>query len=85
VQTRCVTGIAAVFNLTVEGEHEYFANGVLVSNCDAARYLCMYRPYDEIGEAQAPTKRLGWQPGFAMAAKDMRLPTAAGAPLGPMS
>jgi hypothetical protein len=29
----------AVFNLTVEGEHEYFANGVLVSNCDAVRYL----------------------------------------------
>lgn len=27
-----------VFNLTVSGEHEYFANGVLVSNCDAGRY-----------------------------------------------
>ena len=33
-----------VFNLTVEGEHEYFANGVLVSNCDALRYLCAYQP-----------------------------------------
>ena len=29
----------AVFNLTVEGEHEYYANGILVSNCDALRYL----------------------------------------------
>lgn len=28
-----------VFNLTVEGEHEYYANGVLVHNCDATRYL----------------------------------------------
>ena len=28
-----------VFDLTVEGEHEYFANGVLVHNCmDAVRY-----------------------------------------------
>lgn len=32
-------GRAAVFNITVEGEHEYFANGLLVSNCDAFRYL----------------------------------------------
>lgn len=29
---------ANVYNLTVDGEHEFFANGVLVSNCDAARY-----------------------------------------------
>lgn len=28
-----------VFNLTVEDAHEYFANGVLVSNCDALRYM----------------------------------------------
>lgn len=27
-----------MYNLTVDGEHEFFANGVLVSNCDAARY-----------------------------------------------
>ena len=27
-----------VFNLSVEGKSEYFANGVLVSNCDAFRY-----------------------------------------------
>ena len=29
-----------VYNLTVDGEHEYYANGVLVSNCDAVRYAC---------------------------------------------
>jgi hypothetical protein len=28
-----------VFNLTVEDVHEYYANGILVSNCDALRYL----------------------------------------------
>lgn len=28
----------AVFNITVEGEHEYFANGLLTHNCDAALY-----------------------------------------------
>lgn len=35
-------GRAAVFNLTVEPTHAYFANGVLVSNCDATRYALMY-------------------------------------------
>ncbi len=29
---------ADVFNITVDGAHEFFAAGVLVSNCDAARY-----------------------------------------------
>ncbi len=32
---------SAVYNLTVEGMHEYFANGILVHNCDAARYAVM--------------------------------------------
>lgn len=31
-----------VYNLSVDGPHEYFANGVLVSNCDAARYVLGY-------------------------------------------
>lgn len=30
----------AVYNLTVENDHEYFANGILVSNCDEMRYFC---------------------------------------------
>lgn len=34
-------GRSAVYNLTVDGAHTYFANGVLVSNCDAIRYACM--------------------------------------------
>lgn len=32
-------GSAPVYNLTVDGPHEYFAEGVLVSNCDAMDYL----------------------------------------------
>lgn len=39
-----------MYGLTVEGEAEYFANGILVSNCDAFLYLVRsllpsYRPY----------------------------------------
>lgn len=30
--------VEAVYNLTVADCHEYLANGILVSNCDAARY-----------------------------------------------
>jgi hypothetical protein len=33
-----VAGTHPVYNLTVAGPHEYFANGVLVSNCDTLRY-----------------------------------------------
>ena len=28
-----------VYNLTIEDEHEYFANGILVKNCDCLRYI----------------------------------------------
>ena len=41
VRPYVTAGRAPVFNLTVEGEHEYYANGVLVANCDALRYLLM--------------------------------------------
>lgn len=36
-------GKAKVYNITVEGNHQYFANGILVSNCDTLRYLLMAR------------------------------------------
>jgi hypothetical protein len=45
-----------VFNLTVEGQPEYFANGVLVHNC---RYMVMHLDAD----AQPITKLYG--KGFA--------------------
>ena len=28
-----------VYNLTVAGAHEFYANGILVHNCDSLRYL----------------------------------------------
>jgi hypothetical protein len=31
-------GIQRVFDIEVEGAHEYFANGILVHNCDGLRY-----------------------------------------------
>ena len=34
--------VERVYNLTVADAHEYFANGVLVSNCDAALYAWRY-------------------------------------------
>ena len=43
-RVRTVTGgssVQPVYNLTVDGVHEYYANGILVANCDAARYLVM--------------------------------------------
>lgn len=33
------TSTAPVYNITVDIEHEFFANGILVSNCDALRYV----------------------------------------------
>jgi hypothetical protein len=32
-----------VYNLTVDDAHEYFANGILVHNCDALRYMVAYK------------------------------------------
>lgn len=45
-------GSARTYNLSVEGPHEYFANGVLVSNCDMVRYGLMTRP--GMSETPAP-------------------------------
>lgn len=37
---------APVYNLKVEGVPEFYANGILVHNCDAARYLCVALRYE---------------------------------------
>lgn len=42
-----------VYNLTVPGKPEYFANGVLVHNCDAARYAVAELDF-------APRPRVRW-------------------------
>jgi predicted phage terminase large subunit-like protein len=34
-----LSGTQAVYNLTVEGEHVYYANGILTHNCDALSWL----------------------------------------------
>lgn len=45
VHHKAPSGIADVYNLTVEGVPEFYANGVLVHNSgDSGRYLCMTRP-----------------------------------------
>jgi hypothetical protein len=49
----CGSGIKApVYNLTVATEHEYFANGILVSNCDALRYMIVWLTGAGDGEEQ---------------------------------
>ncbi len=40
----CAAGRADVYNITVADEHEFYANGILVSNCDCLRYWLMSRP-----------------------------------------
>lgn len=40
------SGKKTVFNITVEGEHEYYAGGYLVSNCDAIRYAVTQIPWN---------------------------------------
>ncbi len=34
------SSLEEVYNLAVENEHEYFVENILVSNCDALRYVC---------------------------------------------
>ena len=35
------SGFEDVYDITVEKHHAYLANGILVSNCDALRYLAV--------------------------------------------
>lgn len=39
-------GKSDVYNLTIEEHHEYFAEGILVANCDTLRYNCCQIPWD---------------------------------------
>ena len=40
-----------MYNIEVEGEHEYYAAGILVANCEALRYVVMTKPEpSKIGE-----------------------------------
>ena len=50
----CPAGTEKVYNISVEGEPEYFANGVLVHNCESLRYGLMSRPSPNEGESFLP-------------------------------
>jgi hypothetical protein len=64
-----------VYNLTIQGEPEFFANGILVHNCDSARYGLKSRlspgraPIEQrVAErvrASDPTSRHIWTQKFA--------------------
>jgi len=50
-------GIEPVYDITVADAHEFFANGVLVSNCDALRYfMIQFHRWD--GEEQGARVRM---------------------------
>lgn len=50
-------GKERVYDLTVEGAHEYFANGILVHNCmDAFRYGC----YTPLAQAASGNYTIGF-------------------------
>jgi hypothetical protein len=66
-----------VYNLTIDGAHEFYANGVLVHNCDATRYLLINlgggpsfpilddpaeNPFDEIERLQPLSVRFAFRP-----------------------
>jgi hypothetical protein len=52
---RYAAGRSPVYNLTVQDQPEFFANGVLVHNClDALRYLLMGR--DVVADLAAPVE-----------------------------
>jgi hypothetical protein len=47
-------GSADVYDLTVDDAHEFFANGVLVHNCMAAkRYVYMFRYHTRLKRVEA--------------------------------
>ena len=53
----------AVYNLTVKDAHEYFANGVLVHNCDCERYYVKTVPlYDAVAEKYTDDVGYGYDP-----------------------
>lgn len=66
------TGYSAlVYNLTVDLDHEYFANGILVSNCDAGLYS--FRRYiSRKTEEPSPPPKQGTPEWFAAEEKRMR-------------
>jgi hypothetical protein len=73
-------GNAPVYNLAVAGPlHEYFANGVLVSNCDALRYAVMWvdggDAHQQVGVPGVAGERIAHRPSEQIVgAQDFGLP-----------
>ena len=63
---RCVGEDQAVYDLEIEGNHNYFADGVLVSNChrisarNSSRTMRFLRFVSRRAEAGNPVRFLGW-------------------------
>jgi hypothetical protein len=58
VKIQKLTGERLVYNLSTESG-TYYANGILVSNCDALRYACMYF------DSRQPVSAAPWAPASA--------------------
>ena len=54
----CESHAARVYNLAVAEVPEFYANGILVSNCDAIRYYGT-RKFSSLGGADKPAVRAG--------------------------
>lgn len=54
--------IEHVYNFEVEEVHEYFANGILVSNCDAARYGVMGKIMGKVIRKEMKQQNAGKKP-----------------------
>jgi hypothetical protein len=65
VESTSRTGTRAiVYNLTVDDAHEYFANGILVSNCDALLYSWRDHTAYMHGPADERTDKLPGESGY---------------------
>ena len=61
VQTVIESKPKKVYDITVEKAHEFFADGILVSNCDALRYsLEMYNRGTKAGTINNDLARIIW-------------------------
>jgi hypothetical protein len=73
-ELRRLTRLTDVYNLTVEEAHCYYANGILVKNCDALQYPATLYDRPRLGQQEMDRRfnsngspiELGFDPGFPM-------------------
>ena len=72
-------GTARVYNVAVEGHHEFYAEGVLTSNCDALRYGLMRDNWEppevekEVDLVNTPVHRLSPEQLMARYVEEVRI------------